>query len=204
MAENEKAVVPITDRTFEFSLRIVKLCREIGREPVNRVLGTQLLRSSTSVGANMEEAQAAQSKPDFVSKTSIALKEARESHYWLRLLAATDAKLTNRLAPLVQESREIRDILGAICIKAAQKPEVSDFFFLHFSFYIFHYDFRHPRRRTTRPHVGPRRPPARTFVPHSRTRRRVSSVRRRLSPAWRIRGLPIPLFLLPGARCRHL
>jgi four helix bundle protein len=81
--QKEKPIVPITDRTFEFSIRIAKLYREIGRDSVNRVLGTQLLRSRTSVGANMEEAQAAQSKPDFVSKTSIALKEARESHYWL-------------------------------------------------------------------------------------------------------------------------
>ncbi|MSR55420.1 MAG: four helix bundle protein [Gemmataceae bacterium] len=115
-------VVDITDRTFEFSGRIVKLCRAVGRDPVNRVLGTQLLGSSTSVRANIEEAQAAQSKADFVSKTAIALKEARESHYWLRLLAATDAKLTNRLAPLVQESKEIRDILGASNSKARRKP----------------------------------------------------------------------------------
>lgn len=115
-------VVDITDRTFEFSVRIVRLCRAMGHDPVNRVLGTQLLRSSTSVGANIEEAQAAQSKADFVSKTAIDLKEARESHYWLRLLSATDDKLTIRLTPLVQESREIRDILGAINSKARKKP----------------------------------------------------------------------------------
>jgi four helix bundle protein len=117
-----KPIVPITDRTFEFSLRIVKLCRVLGKDPVNRVLSRQLLRASTSVGANVEEAQAAQSKPDFVSKTAIALKEARESHYWLRLIAASDPAYTNQLQALVQEAREIRDILGAINSKARSNP----------------------------------------------------------------------------------
>jgi four helix bundle protein len=116
--DSQKPVIPICDRTFSFATRAVALCRTLFRDPANRVISTQLLKAATSIGANMEEAQAAQSKPDFVSKTAIALKESREAHYWLRLLAATDANLTTRLAPLVQESREIRDILGAINSKA--------------------------------------------------------------------------------------
>jgi four helix bundle protein len=119
---NAKPVVPITDRTFDFSVRVIALCRELGRNPVNRILGPQLFKASTSVGANVEEAQAAQSKADFVSKTAIALKEAREAHYWFRLLAASDSKLGARLPGLVQESQEIRDILGAINSKARKKP----------------------------------------------------------------------------------
>lgn len=117
-----KRPIDIMDRTFDFSVRIVKLCREMPRNSVNRVLGSQLLRASTSVGANVEEAQAAQSKADFVHKTAIALKESREAHYWLRLLAATDTNLSNRLAELVQEAREIRNILGAINSNARKKP----------------------------------------------------------------------------------
>jgi len=114
----KKPLVPITDRTFAFAVRIVKLCRELSRNPVNRVLGGQLLKAGTSVGANVEESQAAQSKADFVSKSTIALKEARETNYWLRLIAATDEKIGPRIGDLVQESREIRDILGAIASRA--------------------------------------------------------------------------------------
>ena len=116
-----KSVIPITDRTFDFSVRVIALCRELARNPVNRILGTQLLKAGTSIGANVEEAQAAQSKADFVSKTAIALKESRETHYWLRLLAATDPIFGQRLPGLIQEAREIRDILGAINSKARKK-----------------------------------------------------------------------------------
>jgi four helix bundle protein len=120
--QTAKSIVPITDRTFDFAVRVVSLCRELARNPVNRIVGTQLLKAGTSIGANVEEAQAAQSKPDFVSKTAIALKEARETHYWLRLIAASDPRLGRRLPGLIQESREIRDILGAINTKARKRP----------------------------------------------------------------------------------
>lgn len=80
----------IRERTFDFVVRIVKLCQYLDEKPgVGQTLGKQLLRSGTFIGANIEEAQAGQSKPDFISKNAIALKEARETLYWLRLLAAT-------------------------------------------------------------------------------------------------------------------
>ncbi|HEX8845810.1 MAG TPA: four helix bundle protein [Pyrinomonadaceae bacterium] len=70
----------IQSRTFEFAVRIVNLCRRLDEQPgVGRTIGRQLLRSGTSIGANVEEAQAGQSKADFISKISIALKEARET-----------------------------------------------------------------------------------------------------------------------------
>ena len=76
--------------TFAFARRVVVLCRFPDENPgVLRTLGNQLLRSGTSIGANVEEGQAAQSEADFVSKYSIACKEARETHYWFRLLAAS-------------------------------------------------------------------------------------------------------------------
>jgi four helix bundle protein len=122
MTPSSDKPAPITDRTFAFSIRIVELCRALGKHPINRVLGTQLLRAGTSIGANVEESQAAHSRREFACKSAIALKEARETHYWLRLIAATDAVLGPRLGPMVQESREIRDILGAITSKA-RKPK---------------------------------------------------------------------------------
>lgn len=106
-------------RTFEFALRIIKLCNELNRKPgVCRDISRQLLKAGTSVGANTEEAQAAQSKPDFISKNSIALKEARETHYWLRLLIAANVMPENRLAELRDEAEEIKRILGSIVVSA--------------------------------------------------------------------------------------
>ncbi|MGB0991563.1 MAG: four helix bundle protein [Akkermansiaceae bacterium] len=109
------AQVDITDRTFAFSLRIVKLCRILDASPgTNRTLANQLLRSGTSIGANVEEAQAAQSKPDFISKISIACKEARETLYWLRILMASDIMPSSKLDPLKSEANELVAILTTI------------------------------------------------------------------------------------------
>ena len=113
----------IKQRTFEFAVRIVKLCRVLSKDQVNRILATQVLKSGTSVGANIEEAQAAQSRADFVNKSAIALKEARETQYWLSLIAATDQKMAPRMTEIIEESREVRDILGAITSKARRNSK---------------------------------------------------------------------------------
>ena len=75
----------VAEMTFEFALKIVDLYRYLKKQGES-VMSKQLLRSATSIGANVEEAQAAQSKRDFVAKMAIASKEARETRYWLRLL----------------------------------------------------------------------------------------------------------------------
>lgn len=107
--------VDLPSRTFEFARRVVVLCRTLDQKPgAGRTLANQLLRSATSVGANVEEAQAAQSRPDFLSKLSIACKEARETHYWLRLLAAAEVTSADRLAPLTDEANQLVAILTAI------------------------------------------------------------------------------------------
>jgi four helix bundle protein len=109
----------ITERTFDFAVRIVKLCQHLDeKQGVGRTLGGQLLRAGTSIGANVEEAQAGQSKPDFISKYAIALKEARETHFWLRLLEATNILPHNRLAGLQEEVQELMRIIGAIIVSA--------------------------------------------------------------------------------------
>ena len=114
----------IRERTFEFALRIIKLCHELNKKPgVGRDMSRQLLKAGTSVGANSEEAQAAQSKPDFISKNSIALKEARETHYWLRLLIAARIMPENKLAALRDEAEEIKLILGSIVVSAKRRQQ---------------------------------------------------------------------------------
>jgi four helix bundle protein len=109
----------IQSRTFEFAVRIIKLCRHLDEKPgVGRTIGRQLLRAGTSIGANVEEAQAGQSKADFISKIAIALKEARETLYWLRLLVATKELPPERLSDLQTEIVELMRVLGAIIVSA--------------------------------------------------------------------------------------
>jgi four helix bundle protein len=102
----------IQDRTFDFSLEIIKVYSEMVQKK-EYVLSKQLLRSGTSIGANVEEAIGGQSKRDFLSKMNISLKETRETHYWLRLLK--QSKLVEvDFNPILKESKEIMNIISAI------------------------------------------------------------------------------------------
>ncbi|MDL1976404.1 MAG: four helix bundle protein [Deltaproteobacteria bacterium] len=108
----------LPERSFQFALRIVKFCQVLDKKPgVSRTLSNQLLRSGTSIGANIEEGQASQSKANFISKYSIACKEARETHYWLRLLIGGKIVEEYKLLPLLQESDELIAILTTIVKK---------------------------------------------------------------------------------------
>ncbi len=102
----------IQRRTFLFAVDAVTIYGYLSRDL--RPLANQFLRSATSVGANMEEASAASSKPDFINKCNIALKEAREAHYWLRLFIATNLLGTEISAPLLTQANEIISILTTI------------------------------------------------------------------------------------------
>jgi four helix bundle protein len=109
----------IYDRVFNFACRVVIMDKGLSRNRrISRDLMNQLVRASTSVGSNLEEAKAGQSKADFHSKLRIALKEARESHYWLRLLAESGMIPRQRIAPLLQEANEIVAILTTIAKKS--------------------------------------------------------------------------------------
>ncbi|YAF99424.1 MAG: four helix bundle protein (plasmid) [Nodularia sp. CChRGM 3473] len=111
----------ITDRTFNFAVRIVNLCKVLDETPgVGRVLYKQLIRSGTSIGANVEESQSAQSKADFVHKLEISLKEARETRYWLRILITTQIIKESQLSSLLKESEELIKIIAAIIVKTKQ------------------------------------------------------------------------------------
>ena len=115
-----KKHVDIQDRTFEFACRILGLYKTLAKQGEEfRVIGRQLLRSGTSIGANLEEASAGQSKADFIAKCSISLKEARETNYWLRLLQRTDVVNKEMIASLLDESRQIVAILTTIVKNAA-------------------------------------------------------------------------------------
>ena len=105
----------LPELTFEFARRIVELCRTLDRSPgVSRTLANQLLRAGTSIGANVEEAQGSQSRADSIAKSYIACKEARETHYWLRLLGATGVVTTERLSELTNEANQLVAILTSI------------------------------------------------------------------------------------------
>lgn len=105
----------IKERTFQFSIRVVRLCQTLDASPgVSRTLANQLLRSGTSIGANVEESHGSQSKADFVAKMYIACKEARETHYWLRLLVATELVPALKLEELTDEANQLVAILTSI------------------------------------------------------------------------------------------
>ena len=113
----------IEKRTFEFALRIVRLCKALAGGKVGRILVSQVLRSGTSVGANVEEAQGAQSKADFIAKMSIARKEARESLYWLRIITESDLQPKEKMVPLIQEAGEIAKIVSAFIVSARKNKD---------------------------------------------------------------------------------
>ena len=114
----------IKDRSFLFATEIIDLCKRVMTPAaVVRELARQLLRSGTSIGANLEEADAAQSKADFRGKVSISRKEAREARYWLRLLVHADPRLKAAADPLQDESRQLYDILTAIKMNSERSAE---------------------------------------------------------------------------------
>ena len=103
----------IRQKSYDFALNVVALYRQLvkGNE---FILSKQLLRSGTSIGANVEEAQAAQSRADFISKMSIASKEARETCYWLRLLRDSNSVSRCEAGPILAEAESIVSILTSI------------------------------------------------------------------------------------------
>ena len=104
----------IEQKSFQFAIRIVNLYKYLRKEKKEFVLSKQLLRSGTSIGANVAESQQGQSRADFISKLSIALKEAAETNYWLRLLHATDFLDDAEFRSVHNDCRELEKILTSI------------------------------------------------------------------------------------------
>ena len=104
----------IETKSFNFAIQIVKLYKYLYYSKKEYVLSKQLLRAGTSIGANVAEAEQAQSKADFISKISIALKEATETDYWIRLLNATDYLSNYETKTILANCNELERILTAI------------------------------------------------------------------------------------------
>lgn len=103
------------EKSFEFAVRIVNLYKYLTREHKEYVLSKQLLRCGTSIGANVAEAQRGQSKADFAAKMNIALKEANETEYWLKLLYRTEYLNKEEYGSICNDIQELLSILTAIC-----------------------------------------------------------------------------------------
>ena len=112
--------IDLGKRLFEFAVNVIKYCRKLSKSMEHDVIQYQLIKSSSSSGANYEEAQAASSKADFKHKIDISLREMRESNYWLRILNEIEP-INNKLSKLEQESNELKKILGAISYKVRKQ-----------------------------------------------------------------------------------
>ena len=101
-------------KSYDFAVKIVKLYKHLSQEKKEFVLSKQLLRSGTSIGANIEEAIGGQSRKDFYAKLTIAYKEARETHYWIRLLKDTGFLSKDTAQSFLNDVEEILKIIGSI------------------------------------------------------------------------------------------
>ena len=110
----------VQEKSFHFAIRIVNLCKYLREEQKEYILSKQLLRSGTSIGANIAEAQQACSKADFVNKVNISLKEAYETNYWIRLLHATQYLNTKEYESIIADCTEVEKLLVAITKTAKQ------------------------------------------------------------------------------------
>ena len=109
----------IRQRSFDYTLRAVKLYQHLQkqRDGACWILGKQFLRAASSIGANIEEAQAGESRSDFIHKLGIARKEARESLYWLRVMAQSNIVPQRRIQPLMQETNELLTVITSIILR---------------------------------------------------------------------------------------
>ena len=116
----------VCEKSYAFALRVVKLYQYLTKEYQQYELAKQILKSGTSIGANIEEAMGGQSTKDFISKLSIAYKEARETHYWIRLLRDS-SYLEEKLAlSLLQDCEELLKIIGSI-LKTTKRKSIKNY-----------------------------------------------------------------------------
>ena len=101
----------LIDKSIDFAARIIKLCRFLEDDRKERIISKQILRSGTSIGANINEAQFGNSKQDFISKLHISLKETAETEYWLRLLHKSDYIETKLFDSLLNDCLELKKLL---------------------------------------------------------------------------------------------
>ena len=115
----------LKERTKQFALRIIRLYLALPRRGLTQVLGTQILKAGTSVGAHYREAQRAKSNPDFISKIEGALQELDETIYWIELLTDSNVIAAKRLEGLRKEAEELVSILVTIARKVKNRPKAN-------------------------------------------------------------------------------
>lgn len=111
----------IHERIYRFVIRVINLTKALAKTPQNDVIINQLVKSSTSMGANDQEADGSESRKDFIAKYSIVKKETKETNYWLRIIKDTNPSVEKRIESLQQEGLEIVRIISAIIISAKRK-----------------------------------------------------------------------------------
>ena len=114
----------IKDKSFNFAIRIVKLYQYLINDKKEYVLSKQILRSGTSIGANISEAQHGQSKKDFLMKMNISLKECSETKYWIELLTATDYLDEKMQKTIYEDCIELEKLLTAIVKSTSQSVKL--------------------------------------------------------------------------------
>ncbi|HIE12255.1 MAG TPA: four helix bundle protein [Desulfotomaculum sp.] len=117
----EDKATQISDRLLDYGATVIKICVKINKTAVGRHIGNQLLRAGTSVGANYEEACGAQSKADFIHKLQIALKEVRESLYWLKLIQRSNILEGEEIKKAINETQQVSAIIGRSIITAKKR-----------------------------------------------------------------------------------
>ena len=112
-----KRVFDLEERTLAFAKNVIRACKELTRNEINRELVSQLVRASGSVGANYREANDSLSRKDFGHRIKITRREAKEAHYWLQLLEEANPEIDGRLKELRQEALELKRIFSSIADK---------------------------------------------------------------------------------------
>jgi four helix bundle protein len=111
--ENSKHKIKLKDRTYQYSIKIIEFLDNLTKDSSTQIISKQLLRSATSIGANIVEAQASSSKKDFTKYFNYSLKYANESVYWLNLLKDAKKINNNKIEYLLNETKELAKILGS-------------------------------------------------------------------------------------------
>jgi four helix bundle protein len=111
----------IHERIYKFVIRVINLTKHLSKNAQNDVIVRQLVKSATSMGANDQEADGAESKKDFIAKYSIVKKENKETNYWLKVVEDTNSEIAPRIQELKQEGIELVKIISAIIISAKRK-----------------------------------------------------------------------------------
>lgn len=118
---NKEKPQDIHERIYKFVIRVLNLTKSLSPTRQNLILIDQVTRSSTSMGANDQEADGTDSRKDFISKYSLGRKEGKETNYWLRLIEDTNPEFSSRMRSLIQEGKEIVKIVSTIIINSKRK-----------------------------------------------------------------------------------